>query len=72
MRANRIRYGSFAFIVPVVYHAVILLYVIALLGGTWWHPIFAFGALLYTGIFGFLLSLVAFPQPETSSARMLS
>ena len=72
LRANRIRYGSFAFIVPVVYHAVILLYVIALLGGTWWHPIFAFGALLYTGIFGFLLSLVAFTQPETSSARVLS
>ncbi len=67
LRANRLRYGAFAFIVPVVYHATLLLYVIALLGGTWWHPIFALGALLYTGIFGFLLSLAAFPQAEVST-----
>ena len=68
LQASRIRYGSFAFVVPVVYHATLLLYVIAFLGGTWWHPIFAFGALLYTGIFGFLLSLVTFPNQARATA----
>jgi len=64
LRSNRLRYGAFAFIVPVVYHAALLIYIVLFLGGTWWHPIFTFGALLYTGIFAFLLSLVAFvPQP---------
>ncbi|MBV8727325.1 MAG: hypothetical protein JO233_06035 [Candidatus Eremiobacteraeota bacterium] len=62
LRTSRIRYGFFAFLVAVVYHAALLLYVIVVSGGTWWHPIFVFGALLYTGIFGFLRSLVAFPD----------
>jgi len=67
LRASRLRYGFFAFVVPVVYHAALLLFTILFLGGTWWHPLFAFGALLYTGIFAFLLSLVAFPcEPEPS------
>ena len=68
LRASRVRYGCFAFVVPVVYHATLLLYVITVLGGTWWHPIFAFGALLYTGIFGFLLSLVAFSNQAQTPA----
>jgi len=62
LRTNRLRYGIFAFTVPVVYHAVVLIYIALFLGGTWWHPIFTFGALLYTGIFAYLLSLVAFPS----------
>jgi hypothetical protein len=66
VRSKRLRYGIFAFVVPIVYHAVLLLYIVAFLGGTWWHPIFTFGALLYTGIFAFLLSLVAFPTEQTS------
>lgn len=70
LRSNRLRYGAFAFAVPVVYHATLLIYVFVLLGGTWWHPIFAFGALLYTGIFGFLLSLLAFPQDEALGQRL--
>lgn len=50
------RQCALAFFVPFVYHAVVLAS-IALAGGTWWDPIFLFGAMLYSGMFGLLLAL---------------
>ncbi len=56
-------FASFAFAVPVVYTAVLLLFAVAFLGGTWWDPLFAAGAVFYAGLFSLLLSFVASAIP---------
>ena len=65
MIASRVRYHTFAFTVPVVYTAVLLLFTIAFMGGTWWDPIFAAGAVFYAGLFSLLLSFVATASPPS-------
>ncbi len=56
-------FASFAFVVPVVYAAALLLFTIAFMGGTWWDPLFAVGAVFYAGLFSLLLSFVASAMP---------
>ena len=60
---SRVRYRAFAFAVPVVYSAALLLFTIAFMGGTWWDPLFASGAIFYSGLFSLLLSFVAAASP---------
>lgn len=57
---------SFAFTVPVVYAGVLLLFTMIFMGGTWWDPIFAIGAVFYAGLFSLLLSLVVSAKPPES------
>jgi hypothetical protein len=59
------RLAWLAFGIPFLYHAVVI-GLTAATGGTWWQPIFIFGSLIYSGMFGFLLSLVV-----TARARSL-
>lgn len=56
--SSRLRFGSFAFAVPVVYSSVLLLFVVAFMGGTWWDPLFAAGSVFYAGLFSVLLSFL--------------
>jgi hypothetical protein len=56
--ASRLTFASFAFVVPAIYAAVSLLFTVAFMGGTWWDPIFAAGAVFYAGLFSLLLSFV--------------
>ncbi len=57
--ASRARFVSFAFALPVAYSLTLLLFVIAFMGGTWWDPLFAAGAVFYAGLFSLLLSFVS-------------
>lgn len=59
LASSRITFAVFAFAVPVVYAGTLLLFVVAFMGGTWWDPIFAAGAVFYAGLFSLLLSFVA-------------
>jgi hypothetical protein len=54
-----IAFALFAFAVPAVYTGTLLLFVTAFMGGTWWDPIFAAGAVFYAGLFSLLLSRLA-------------
>jgi hypothetical protein len=63
--AEKFRYRAFAFTVPVVYTAASLLFTIAFMGGTWWDPLFAAGAIFYAGLFSLLLSFVAAASPPS-------
>jgi hypothetical protein len=63
--AGPFRLRAFAFTVPVVYMAALLLFTIAFMGGTWWDPIFAAGAIFYAGLFSLLLSFVATASPPS-------
>ncbi len=66
--ASRAWLGSFAFTVPAIYAAVLLLFTIAFMGGTWWDPLFAAGAVFYAGLFSLLLSFVASAVPPRTDA----
>jgi len=66
--ASRIWLASFAFVVPGLYAAVLLLFTIAFMGGTWWGPLFAAGAVFYAGLFSLLLSFVASALPPRADA----
>lgn len=66
--ATRLRYESFAFAVPVAYTTALVLFTIIFMGGIWWDPIFAAGAIFYSGLFALLLSFVAYPEPWTSAS----
>jgi hypothetical protein len=50
--------------VPFTYHAVLYALIVIFLGGIWWNPIFLFGTLLYSAVFGFLLGLVISAKPS--------
>lgn len=65
LTASRVRFRAFAFAVPAVYTAAALLFTIVLMGGTWWDPIFATGAVFYSGLFSVLLSFVATASPPS-------
>jgi hypothetical protein len=65
---SRAWFGSFAFAVPAVYAGVLLLFTIAFMGGTWWDPLFAAGAVFYAGLFSLLLSFVASALPPRADA----
>lgn len=64
----RIWFGSFAFAVPAIYFSALLLFTIAFMGGTWWDPVFAAGAIFYAGLFSLLLSFVASAMPPRLDA----
>ncbi|HEV2261559.1 MAG TPA: hypothetical protein VGR69_04655 [Candidatus Rubrimentiphilum sp.] len=66
--ASRLRYEAFAFVVPMIYTGTLLFFTIAFMGGIWWDPIFAAGAVFYSGLFALLLSFVAYPEPWTSAS----
>jgi len=51
-------------VVPFAYHAVLFALIAIFLGGIWWNPIFLFGTLLYSAVFGFLLGLVITAKPS--------
>lgn len=65
---SRSAFSIFAFVVPVVYAGTLLLFVVALMGGTWWDPIFAAGSVFYAGLFSVLLSFVASAMPPRDVA----
>jgi len=67
---SRRAFGSFAFIVPAVYAGVLLLFVVVLMGGTWWDPLFAAGSIFYAGLFSLLLSFVASIRPPRDGATV--
>lgn len=60
LRADRMRFAAFAFSVPALYHAVLLIYTAVFLGGVWWDPSIAAGAVIDSGIFGLFLGFAAF------------
>ena len=64
----RVWFGSFAFAVPAIYAAVLLLFTVAFMGGTWWDPLFAAGVVFYAGLFSLLLSFVASAVPPRPDA----
>jgi hypothetical protein len=59
LRADRMRYAAFAFCVPAIYHAALLVYTALFLGGVWWDPSIAAGAVIDSGVFGLSLGFVA-------------
>ena len=55
--ADRIaRPNVMAAVVPIVYNGLVA--AVAVVGGTWWDPIFLLGTVIYSGLFGWLLSLI--------------
>jgi hypothetical protein len=60
---------AFAFAVPLATYAVYFGEV-ALLGGTWWHVPTWGGAICLTGMFGLLVSFLAFPPPAGDAGQM--
>jgi len=60
LRANRMRFAVFAFTVPASYHIAFLIFTAFALGGVWWDPSIAAGAVIDSGIFGLFLGFVAF------------
>lgn len=60
LRADRMRFAVFAFSVPAAYHVAFLLFTAFALGGVWWDPSIAAGAVIDSGIFGLFLGFVAF------------
>jgi hypothetical protein len=63
LRASRPRMLAFAALVPFSYHAALFAFTAIALGGVWWDPIFLFGALLYSAMFGLLFGLVVTAVP---------
>ena len=60
LRARRMRFAVFAFAVPASYHIALLLFTAFALGGVWWDPSIAAGAVIDSGIFGLFFGFVAF------------
>lgn len=60
LRRERLRFAAFAFTVPAAYHAALLILTAIFLGGVWWDPSIAAGAVIDSGIFGLFLGVVAF------------
>ncbi len=67
LAAHRRAYLAFAFLVPAAYQATFLAYVVALMGGTWWDPLFALGTIFYAGFFSLLLSYLTLVPAGASS-----
>jgi hypothetical protein len=66
LRRDRLRFAAFAFTVPAAYHAALLVFTALFLGGVWWDPSIAAGAVIDSGVFGLFLGVVAFTwQPGT-------
>ncbi len=61
-------FGFFAFAVPAIYAAVLCVFTVAFMGGTWWDPLFAAGTIFYAGLFSLLLSFVASAIPPRLDA----
>jgi hypothetical protein len=60
LRLNRMRFAAFAFAVPAAYHAALVIVTALFLGGIWWNPSVAAGAVIESGLFGLFLGFVAF------------
>lgn len=66
LRRDRLRFAAFSFTVPAAYHAALLIVTARFLGGVWWDPSIAAGAVIDSGVFGLFLGVVAFTwQPGT-------
>lgn len=68
LRMQRIRFAAFAFCVPALYHAVLIAYTAAFLGGIWWDPSVAAGAVVDSGVFALFFGFAAFVAQRDAPA----